>query len=136
VEIEYTKPTAPNPDAAKPRYGNPDELRKIRRMIRSLATAGFFPHSIALRSEGLYIKTPTERAAVNEIGEWDDYITLRFTRGADESRLFGVLLVQGNGEDIVSDYTSDASPATTLPPPGTFSEAMDKWYMTEETREV
>lgn len=134
-QIEYMEPVAPA-GLQKPRYGNADEHRKIRRLIRFMATQGFNVHSLAVQGEG-YVRTPSERAAVNEVFEWDAYITLRFNR-PDQEELFGALLVTGNGEDIISDYTSDIPEGCSVmnPPAGTFSAAMAAFEDAEEAREV
>lgn len=135
-EIEYMSPAAPA-DLERPRYGNADEQRKVRRLIRSLKASGFKVHSLAIEGEG-YVRTPTEHAAVCEVFEWDAYVTLRFNRAGAPDKLFGVLLVQGNGEDIVSDYSYDITDGSSLddPTPGTFSAAMRAFERSEDTREV
>jgi predicted secreted protein len=97
-------PVAPA-DISKPRYGSPIEHHIVRGLIRHLAKHGFNVHSIAV--DGEYVETPDERTAVCEIFEWDNFVTLRFRQG-DVGRLYGVLLVQGNLEDIISDYTDIA----------------------------
>lgn len=134
-EIEYMEAIAPA-DLQGPRFGNADEARKIRRLIRFMVTQGFYPHSIAVEGEG-YVRTLTERAAVNEVFEWDAYITLRFNR-PDQEELFGALLITGNGEDIISDYTCDIPRGVSIsnPPPGTFHAAMRAFDRAEEEREV
>ena len=118
--MEYTQPSAPA-GAKSPRYGDKTEQRIVRKLIRSLKAKGFNVHSVAVDRE-LYILTPTERAAVCEVFEYDAYVSLRFTRGADDSDLFGVLLVQGNGTDIVSDHSYDSEG------PEAFATAMSAFY--------
>jgi hypothetical protein len=105
-DIEYTEAAAPA-DITTPRFGDPVEHRIVRQLIRGLKAEGFNVHSVAVDRE-LYIKTTTERAALCEVFEYDAYVTLRFMQGNDESELFGVMLVAGNGEDIVSDWTDDS----------------------------
>lgn len=124
-EIEYMDAAQPA-DLEGPRFGSPEEARKIRRLIRFLRGAGFWVHSLAVEGEG-YVRTPTERRAVCEVFEWDAYLTLRFYRRGAPDRLYGVLLVTGNGDDILSDWTYDDGP---------FSAAMDAFGKADEKREV
>lgn len=129
--IEYIDPAAPA-DLTTPRFGAKHEARKIRRMIRFLKDAGFRVHSLAIEGEG-YVSTPTESRAVCEVFEWDAYLTLRFKR-KDADRLYGVLLVTGNGEDVISNWSDDRGRDTDSP--GLFTAAMDAFLTADETRDV
>lgn len=130
--MPYTAPAAPA-DIDKPRFGNADEARKLRRLIRHLDGLGFKVHSLAVEGEG-YIRTRSERAAVCEVFEWDAVPTLRFSRKGLNT-LFGVLIVPGNGEDILADWTFDSHNINN-PTPGSFTAAMESFCEAEETRLV
>lgn len=129
-DIEYTEPCAPK-GLTSPRYGDKTEHRIVRKLILTLKAEGFTVHSVAVERE-IYVMTPTCRAAVCEVFEYDAYVTLRFKRTgetSDTEELFGALLVAGNGTDIVSDHTWDAGDSdSSNPTPGTFAAAMAKFY--------
>jgi hypothetical protein len=131
--VQYMEPAAPR-NLERPRFGSADEARKLGRLIRHIARHGFRVHSLAVEGEG-YIRVRSERAAVCEVFEWDAYVTLRFARkGA--SGLYGVLIITGNGDDILSDWTCDAPGSIDNAPAGTFSHAMNSFLVSEERREV
>ena len=89
-----------------PRYGSKLEHAIVRHLIRTLNRAGFAVHSVAHDD---YMRTRSARAALFEVFEVDE-CTLRFSRkGARDGVLHGVLLIGGNGRDIVSDWTIDPS---------------------------
>jgi hypothetical protein len=125
MEEGYIEGAAPK-GLKVPRFGNTLEKTIVRGLIRALVKQGFKVHSIAVDGEG-YVKTPSERAAMCEIFEWDAYVTLRFTRGDDDSELFGVLLVQGNRDDIISDWTYDSEGTASEPKPGTFAHVVNTY---------
>ncbi len=131
-EVKYTKTATPR-DLKVPRYGNVDEARKLRRMIRSLKKSGWHVHSLAIDGEDTYIRTGTERAAVCEVFEWDAYVTMRFRRADNEKYLAGVLIVTGNGDDMLSDWTFDGSNLDTREG-DTFTAAMNRFCDQEESR--
>jgi hypothetical protein len=110
-----------------PRYGHPGEVRNVRRLIRVLARYGFKPHSVAIESEG-YVLTKSARAMLCESFEWDAFITLRFTMKRNRD-LFGVLIVQGNGDDIISDWSY-------FPESHPFSRALEDYAREMDSREV
>ena len=130
--MAYIQPSAPA-TLTSPRYGSKAEARKVRRLIRALAKAGFRVHSVDVPGEGT-IHTPNERAAVCEVFEWVGGVTLRFVSAGAPSVHYRVQLVQGNGEDdIVSDWSSDLmQPAR----PGTFDHAVTTFLDNDDTREV
>lgn len=133
--MKYSKAAAPR-ESSTPRYGNADEARLVRRLIRFLAARNFQVHSLAIDGEYVYVRTKTERAAVCEIFEWDAKVTLRFVRVPDvDGTLFGVLLIQGNGPDMISDYTYDSA-GLSDPKPGTFAAAMFDFQKLDEARDV
>jgi small nuclear ribonucleoprotein (snRNP)-like protein len=76
------------------------ESRILGTMLRRLAVAGWSPDAILL-DEG-WEKTPT-RKEVRALFDDLDEITLR-VRNA-EGRTYGILLIRGNGVDLISDYS-------------------------------
>lgn len=87
----------------------------IRKLIRELAEAGFAVHSVA---HDEYVNVATEDEAMREVFAVDD-CTLRFRDVRDRRKdpyLFGVLIVGGNSEDIISDWTAS----------GEFSAAVER----------
>jgi hypothetical protein len=125
--MEYTEGAAPA-NIKVPRFGRKIEHTIVRGLIRALKRKGFAVHSIAVDGEDTYVRTETERAAVCEVFEWDAFTTLRFKRvNGDDDDLYGVLLVPGNGEDIISDYTWDGGADVLEPDAGTFAHAVQKY---------
>lgn len=99
--VDYVPSVAPK--GAAPRFGSGVEHAKVCALIRALHARGFAVHSVAHED---YVSTPTEQQALWEVFEVGES-TLRFTREGEKEngKLFGVLLIVGNGEDIISDYS-------------------------------
>lgn len=94
--------------SAAPRYGQRIEHAIVRLLIDEVAKAGFVP--VGIHHEDLP-RGEFEKVAANkifaEVFEYDGAITLHFAPAAtpdDEAEFMGVLLVNGNGEDIISDW--------------------------------
>lgn len=94
-------------------YGSRLEHAIVRLLVRELSKDGFKLHSVY--DGGDYLTTRTLRAAMDAVFAVSES-TLRFAR-AGEYRLYGVLLIVGNGEDVLSDWSCDLGP---------FSAAMDR----------
>ncbi len=88
------------------------ESRILGTMLRILRENGWLPDAILL-DEG-WEKTPT-RKAVRELFDNLDEIRLRVTNG---SKTHTILLIRGNGPDLISDYTYNIW--------DTFESTMDK----------
>lgn len=76
----------------------------VRKLIRTLGVAGFVPRCVW--DGGEYVDARTEDAALEAVFAVDEstlHFQRLFAKDDDWGRL-GVLLVCGNGEDIVSDY--------------------------------
>ena len=124
TEFEYVACKAPQGGRAGPRYGAKQEQRIVRALIRGLKKHGFLVHSVA---HDEYVLTPTELSAMWETFEVDES-TLRFRKvGTDE--LFGVLLIGGNGIDIISDWSLPHGEANWAK---AMDEIVDKIYKQEE----
>lgn len=91
----------------------------VKAMIAHLEVRGFVPHSVACDE---YTNTRTAEAAMDAVFAVDDS-TLRFCRAPyrRDADLYGVVLVCGNGIDIISDWSIDG-----YDEPGEFSAAMDE----------
>jgi hypothetical protein len=100
MEYIEVKCLAPQGGRAGPRFGSKLEHRIVRVLIRGLKKHGFLVHSVA---HDEYVRTPNERLAMWEVFEVDE-CTLRF-RKVGTDKLFGVLLIGGNGTDIICDYS-------------------------------
>jgi hypothetical protein len=129
AEDIYSEPVAPK-ELTAPRFGSKEEHRIVGGLIDHMATRGFQVHSLAIDGEDTYIRTPTKRDALCEVWEWDAIQTLRFTRGGDESKLFGVLLVPGNRRDIITDHTWDGGADVLNPVTGSFAAAVSVYQRT------
>lgn len=98
-------PTNTQTHETAPRFGNKQEHAVIRALIRHLKGHGFLPHSVVHDER---VMTKNETTALQEVFEVDES-TLCFRFASDTNpkpRLFGVLLICGNGVDIVSDWSA------------------------------
>lgn len=94
--------------SAAPRYGKRIEHAIVRLLIDELAKAGFV--AVGIHHEDL-ARGEFEKVAANkifaEVFEYSGAVTLHFAPAAtpdSEADFMGVLLVNGNGEDIISDW--------------------------------
>ncbi len=76
------------------------ELRIVRGLIRSLKKHGWKP--VYVYDGGDEVVTPTEAKALDAVFAVDD---ARLYFRNDGGRTYGVLLIGGNGEDIISDWS-------------------------------
>lgn len=78
------------------------ERRIVWFLMAHLAAAGFTVDSVWDGEEEVDTKTPAQ--VMEAVFAVDDVPTIRFSKGEDVGR-FGVMIVPGNGEDCVSDWT-------------------------------
>ncbi len=100
--------------SAAPRYGQRIEHAIVRLLIDELAKVGFVP--VGIHHEDLprgECELVARSKIFAEVFEYDGPITLHFaptsaidasTDAVDMEQLVGVLLVNGNGQDIISDW--------------------------------
>jgi hypothetical protein len=107
----------------EPRFGDKLEHAIVKGLIAELDRSGFVPVGIHYSDIDRGKMQPLDpKEVVYEIFEIDDAITLHFARKGEQNDPDadnpGVLLIQGNGVDIISDYHAKV--------PG-FSETVDRF---------
>lgn len=90
-----------------PRFGAALEHAIVRHLLGTLRGAGFVP--VCVWDSERYVRATTQEEVLNAIFEVDADVTLHFGRGGDPEGTWGamgVMLVQGNGLDLISDWHS------------------------------
>ena len=98
----------------------------VRSLIRHLKTAGFNLHAVNNGEEVILVSK--EAQALDHVFSVDES-SLRFqdTNGAGRHLVHGVLLVGGNGEDIISDWNyTDGDPDGFDKAMGTYLDTLTK----------
>lgn len=88
-----------------PRFGSSLEHAIVRHLLVTLRRAGF--HAVCVWDSERYVRARTQEEVLNAIFEVDADVTLHFGIGHDPEGTWGamgVMLVQGNGLDLISDW--------------------------------